>query len=591
MHLPTPSRAWLTVIVTAWTTILIAVTSIGFAPTAAAAPPTGRPAISRELAAPTPPVGSPPDSSPAVGPPPAGSPASGTPSPATPAPTASPVKPSTASPGPPGAPGTDPTSPVTPDSGSGCGMLDLACQAITGFFRAVVSTALNPVFRFLAGSVLAAPRVDQISRVHSLWTTSAWIANSCFVLLLVIAGMLVMSHQSLQTSYTAKDIVPRLIIAVVAANANLLVIGPAIDMANAVSAALMGKGVDPAQAANALKGVVLAAATGPNDVFLMLLALVAVIAAQVVVFTFALRLMALVLLTVAAPLALACHALPHTEGVARLWWRAIAGVLTIQVAQSLVLTTGLRVFFTSDQKAVFGFRTPHSMLDLVLVICLLYILARIPSWVIRMINRGGVSGSPLVRIVRTLAAVLIFRRLSALLGTRTTAGKGGGPRRPPTASSHPPIPPPPSSPPSSRTPGGEQLELPLETPRHPTRGEQLPLPLERPGHPAPQATAPAARWTQLRLPGSPARPPRWTQTSLPIRPRYIQTRLPTPPPRAGLQAELPAAFPAPGTPAAGRSPRRVADTAALRDAEARARRPTARPHPGTSAPRSDRRNR
>ncbi|GLY86068.1 hypothetical protein [Actinoallomurus iriomotensis] len=586
MHLLKPSRAWRPVIVAAWTMILIAVTAIGFAPTATAALPADGRAISRELAAPTPPVEALPDSSAAVSSPPADTP---TPSLAstTPAPAASPGTASTASPDTSGAPGTGPTSPVAPDGGSGCGMLDLGCRAITGFFRAVVSAAVNPVFRFLAGSVLAAPRVDQISRVHSMWTTSVWVANSCFVLLVVIGGMLVMGHQSLQTSYTAKDIAPRLIVAAVAANANLLVIGPAIEMANAVSAALMGKGVDPAQAAKALQGLVVAAATGPNDVFLMLLALVAVIAAQVVVFTFALRLMALVLLTVAAPLALACHALPQTEGVARLWWRAIGGVLAIQVAQSLVLTAGLRVFFASDQKAVFGFRTPHSMLDLVLVICLLYILARIPSWVIRMISRGGVSGSPLVRIVRTLAAVLIFRRVSALAGTRTT-GKGGGPRRPPPASSQPP----PSlpAPPSGGPVRGEQLELPLETPRHPPRGEQLPLPLERPGRPAPQPAAPAARWTQLRLPGAPARPPRWTQTSLPIRPRYIQTRLPAPPPRAGRQAELPLAFPAPGTAAAGRSPRRLADAAALGDSEARARRHAARPRPGSTA-RSDRRNR
>jgi hypothetical protein len=260
-------------------------------------------------------------------------------------------------------------------------------------------------------------------------------------------------------------------------------------------------------------------------------------------------------------------------------------VLAIQILQSLVLITGLQVFFTSDQKAVFGFRIPRSMLDLVLVICLFYILVRIPSWVIRMINRGGVSGSPLVQIVRTLAAVLIFRRVSALAGTRTT-GKGGGSRRPPPASARPPMPPPPSpsSPPSGGTPRGEQLQLPLETPRHPTGGDQLPLPLGRSGPPAPRLAVPAARWTQLRLPGSPARPPRWTQTALPIRPRYIQTRLPAPPPPA-RQAELPLAFPARGTAAAGRSPRRLADAAALRDAEARAR-----PHPGSTA-RSDRRNR
>jgi hypothetical protein len=135
-----------------------------------------------------------------------------------------------------------------------------------------------------------------------------------------------------------------------------------------------------------------------------------------------------------------------------------------------------------------------------------------------------------------------------------------------------------------------QPELPLESP--PARGEQLQLPLDRPGHSAPQPQTPAARWVALRLPGTAARPPRWTQTSLPIRPRYLQTRLP-PPPRPGVQGELPLPFPSPGSPAAGRSPRRLADAAALRDAEARARHRTTHTPPANppARPRPDRRSR
>ncbi len=123
---------------------------------------------------------------------------------------------------------TPPAQPPAPSPASaGCGMFDVGCkvqQAINGFFRGLVTAALNPVFRFLARSVLSAPRIDQMERVRSLWTTSAWIANTGFVVLVVAGGMLVMGHQTLQTSYTVKDIAPRLVIAMVAANMNLLVI-------------------------------------------------------------------------------------------------------------------------------------------------------------------------------------------------------------------------------------------------------------------------------------------------------------------------------------------------------------------------------
>jgi hypothetical protein len=37
-----------------------------------------------------------------------------------------------------------------------------------------------------------------------------------------------------------------------------------------------------------------------------------------------------------APFALACHALPQTEGIARWWWRAFTAILAIQSAQAVV---------------------------------------------------------------------------------------------------------------------------------------------------------------------------------------------------------------------------------------------------------------
>lgn len=448
---------------------------------------------------------------------------------------------------------------------------------IDGYFHAVVANALNPVFRFLARWVLSTPRIDRIARVRSLWTTSVWIANTCFVLLVVAGGILLMGHQSLPTSSTVKDIGPRLVVAMVAANVNLPLIGALIEFANAFSRAFMGQGVDETQAAGTLKGLVVHALTDGGDVFTLILAMVAVVAGLVVVFGFAVRAMLLVLLTTVAPLALACHALAQTDGLARLWWRALAGLLGIQVAQALVFATALRVFFTSDQTDVFGFRSGDGVFDLMLVICLLYILARIPAWISQMVFRGGMGRSPLARIGRTLAAVLIFRRMAG----RGAAGRAGtrkppGPPPPPPPPAVPvtPVVPPPPAPPSWTQP---QLPFPPPPPPPgpPATGTQLQLPVD----PPPQARTPRAAGTQLRLPGVAAYPPRWQQTALPIRPRYVQTRLPPPPARAHVQPELPLRFPPPGSPQTGRSPRRLADAAALRDAEARARRRTTPPNP------------
>lgn len=372
------------------------------------------------------------------------------------------------------------TAPAGQDGADGCGWFDVSCkvtQAITGFFRGVVTSALNPVFKVLGSSLLSSPRVDRMDRTRQLWTTSAWIANTSFVLLVVVGGIVVMAHGTLQTSFTAKQIAPRLVIGMVAANTSLVWIGKAIEFANALAAALMGQGVDPGKAATTLKGLVVEAIADARDPFMALLSVMAMVLGLVVVITYVVRIMLLTLLTAAAPLALACHALPYTDGLARLWWRSLAGVLAIQVAQALVLITALRVFFSSDQYALFGVRSPKSMLDLLLVICLLYVLMRIPSWISRMVWQGGLSHSPIVRAAKTIATIVIFRNMLGKVGaSRTPSSRPSSPGRPP-GGGRPPGPPPPTPPPPPPPPA----------PPAPPTGPP-------PAEPEPRWARPEARW-------------------------------------------------------------------------------------------------
>jgi hypothetical protein len=128
-----------------------------------------------------------------------------------------------------------------------------------------------------------------------------------------------------------------------------------------------------------------------------------------------------------------------------------------------------------------------------------------------MIFQGGMRSSPITRIARTLATILIFRGIGGkIAGSRAAATKTTRmPVKPPQR-----IPAPPGPRPVTR-PRWVQPELPL--PRPPTRGEQLELPLNVASRPSPQP-----RWTQLRLPDKTANPPRWRQSALPIRLRYEQ---------------------------------------------------------------------
>jgi len=326
----------------------------------------------------------------------------------------------------PPSPAASPSPSAAPEvaDSSSCGLLDVSCEignAITSWFAALASDALKPLLTLVGETLLSSPQPGAIPAVHSMWTTSLAIADSAYVLLAVIGALIVMSHETLQTSYSAKDVAPRLVTGFLAANLSLVLISQATTIANALSAALAGSGVTPSTAASAVLDALTAPLSG-GGVFLSLLALAGAVLALVLVVVYVLRLMALVLLTAAAPLALACYALPQTAWAARWWWRALTACLAIQVAQALVLTAAVRVFSSAGWLPLHG----GGVLPVLTAICLLYIMMRIPWW----ISRPALSGfghSPVRRAARFAFYAAVLSRVSPLL--RGAAG----PRRPPSA--------------------------------------------------------------------------------------------------------------------------------------------------------------
>ncbi|WP_395108348.1 hypothetical protein [Actinomadura sp. SCN-SB] len=367
-------------------------------------------------------------------------------------------------------------------------------HAVNGWFKSLVTSAINPVFDMLGTSLLATPRLDQMPRVSGLWNGSLVIANTVFVLFVLAGGLILMGHQSVQTSYTVKDIAPRLVIGVVLANISLLLVGHAIELANGLSAALLGQGVNPDQVADQFKKIIVHA-INPGDVgiFIVLVVIWAVLLAVILTFVYVIRVMLTILLIAAAPLALMCHALPQTEPLAKLWWRAFAGVLAIQVAQALVFITAMKVVLTTDMVTWFGVRTPGDQIDLWIAMCLLYILVRIPSWISRQVWQGGLSRSPLVRAGKTIAMLLIFRGAFAKLkagrsaagGTRPTPPAPGPTPTPPPPPPHPPPPPQPEPQPQPRWGHPDQRWMPPDPAGH-ERAHR--------GRPDPDSTGQQQRW-------------------------------------------------------------------------------------------------
>jgi hypothetical protein len=252
-------------------------------------------------------------------------------------------------------------------------------NAIDGWFRSLVTDALNPMLELIGKTVLATPQVAGQGAVAQIWLISLGIADGLLVLFLLAAGALLMTNETLHSRYALKDALPRIVIAAVAANASLSLSGQLISFANALSSGFLAGGVDPAQASLQLKGFILGAIANAG-IFVILLGLVAAALAVVLLILYIVRATVVLILIAGAPLLLITHALPQTDGLARLWWRGMTAALGVQVAQALVLATAVRVFFNAGGRAALGLSVTGSLIDLLVCLCLFWILIRIPFW-------------------------------------------------------------------------------------------------------------------------------------------------------------------------------------------------------------------
>ena len=300
-------------------------------------------------------------------------------------------------------------------------------KAINAFFGGLVKDALNPLLKLLGQTLLTTPDPSSLPRVGALWENSREIAVACYALLILIAGILVMAYETVQTRHSIKEIAPRIVVGFLTANMSLLLAGKAVSVANALSTGVMSGGVDPRSAASTLTSLVMNAVTN-GGIFLVFIGIGLAVILVALLVCYVIRVALTVILIAGAPLALMCHALPQTEGIARWWWRAFAGVLAIQLAQSLTLVAALNVFLTKGGFTFFG-PTGGGLVDLIVTVALLYILWKIPFWILHSIQVGGGRSF----IGSAVKGVIAYKSLG-LLGLGRGAGAagrpGGGPSGP-----------------------------------------------------------------------------------------------------------------------------------------------------------------
>jgi hypothetical protein len=284
--------------------------------------------------------------------------------------------------------------------------VDLTAQiidAITAWLQTVATALISAAFAAVGELIFSTPALDQIPEVHAAWSLVVGIANSLFVLAILAAGILVMASGTVESRYSAKLLVSRLALAGIAANASLALTGALIQLDNALVIGLLG--ADPAARTVADLVDAIHSAHPVNQYVSVIVGLWAATLAMFLVALYIGRDLALLLATVAAPLALATYALPQTDEIARLWVRAFCGLLFVQVVQAVLVLVALQLLRRTDWLG----GGASDLVSGLMLIALLYLLVKLPfaayHWAFRQTIRQGPLAEPVVLAARVTRAL------------------------------------------------------------------------------------------------------------------------------------------------------------------------------------------
>lgn len=294
-------------------------------------------------------------------------------------------------------------------------------DTIITWFADHTLASFDGLIGIITNALLITPDVTALPQVQALTGRSVIVVDVVFVLFFVAAGALTMSAGGDERSrYTVKDLVPRCIVGFVTAHFSQLWCAKLIDLANALTGALTqddvgGDGELRPAAVTAIKTHVFAARDKVSGLLFCVCAVIILILLGSTAMSMITRFAVVLVLTAAAPLALACHALPQTDPVARLWWRAYGGVLAIPIAQGFTLYAG-QWMLTDSSHLLFAFGLPGDggMTNLFVVMVLLWTTVKVPALMRRLLTSGGQRPNFLGMVVRVVVVQQLSRAVPGL---------------------------------------------------------------------------------------------------------------------------------------------------------------------------------
>jgi hypothetical protein len=293
-------------------------------------------------------------------------------------------------------------------------MTDWLLDGIFGWLADRLTAALGWLLDFLTSTFFTSPDVTVFPQVQTMATRSALVVDACFVLAVIAAGAIGMTHGGFQIRYAVKDLIPRLVVGLIASAFATQVCAGVIQVANAITTVMVGQA---ASGPRVVRFVADRLAHGTWDPtvrpLMVVIGLLIVVLLFQLLFSWFARVATLLVLAGTAPIALGCYGLPHTQPVADLWWRALLGVLATPLLQGVAFSTGVDLLLdpSGNFAIAAGLPVGSDALNLFLIACLLVVTVRIPRLVARYLAQGGRGMSTAGVLLRAVVIQTVTRHV------------------------------------------------------------------------------------------------------------------------------------------------------------------------------------
>jgi hypothetical protein len=282
---------------------------------------------------------------------------------------------------------------------------------------------LGGLLAYLTSGMFLSPDVTVLPQVQTIAGKSALVVNACFILAILTVGIATMVGGSVEMRYGIKDLIPRLVVGLVASNFAVPLCSVVIDIANALTVSMVGTAAPTTEAVTMARTHVAAALSDPATALVALIIGLLIVGLMFTLVTgWIVRVGVLVILAGLAPVALACYATPWTQGAAQLWWRALLGCLGAATLQAIAFSTGIQLLIDPDASLPILLGLPGSdILNLLLVAVMLWVTIKIPGMMRKFATRQGQTNNIAGIIFRSVLVQSVTSRLPfgrALRGRR-----------------------------------------------------------------------------------------------------------------------------------------------------------------------------